>query len=367
MKDEFIEIRIKFGEAIREFRKKQVTLLSQSKLCDRINRKLSKTESQFLNQKSLSRIERGEKSIVLSANTVLLIAKECAISEEIYAPFLDLMNLTEEIKYGNKPLLYIKEQGQLLVNPSHSEFKMYEGEYHCYFYSTNSAEPKIINGLLTIKLDEHKSICYAEMSILKDGKIIKKYKGQFVINLHYRKAYMVLIGTEKQEICFLILNCFNATVEENQLNMALVLTTSSGSQKRPTMHRMLISRKILSDDIAKSVLPELKLNTDTITISEENLNILKNQIRKEVSDNKDIDGTTYFILNSIDHIEKNGKKEVFYTIDESEIYDSSRITNDTNIRSHIISKLREFSNATFYNKVSDTVEEICFNIINKKY
>lgn len=57
-------------------------------------------------------------------------------------------------------------------------------------------------------------------------------------------------------------------------------------------------------------------------------------------------------------------KESYYTIDESIIYDSSEITDNRTQRANIVSILRENSNSEYYNKISDTVEEICLNIID---
>lgn len=148
-------------------------------------------------------------------------------------------------------------------------------------FSTNSLEPKIIKGYSSFTLDYNNSMCLVELTLYNNGKPIKQYHGQFVFNDYYRKTYIVLIGEQKQEVCFMALNHFNSTINSNQLNMALALTTFSGSQKRPTMHRVFICRKKLNEKTLKLITPELKLNTDKITISKSNLEHLEEKMHKK--------------------------------------------------------------------------------------
>lgn len=359
-------IRQRFGEEIRKYRHEQPTIISQERLSIRINMKLNNGNLSRLNQKSISRIELADSSVILPSKTVKAIAEECNIPSDVFQPYLDLMNVVEDIKGHKKPLVSIKEKEQLLANPSNTEFENYQGEYYCYFYSTDSAEPKLIKGRLFLNIDTEYSMCRAELKVLRDDEPIKVYCGQFVLNLHYRKAYMVLIGKDKQELCFLIFNHFNSTINLNQLNMALALTSSSGSQKRPTMHRVLISRKQLNEKSEKLIIPELKLNTDKIIISESNLEKLQKEISKKFELEKENNNHYVGVLNCIKYIKENCTKEAYYTIDESIIYDSSTITEDEIERSYIISILREKSNTEFYNKISDTIEEICLKIVNNQ-
>lgn len=351
-------IRQMYGDAIKKYRIERERKISQTQLCNKINCKLNDI-SLTLYQKQISRIESADTSISLPHKIIEAISEECRIPEDISEPFLKLMNNIEDID-RNRPQIHIEEYDQLLVKPSHTELQIYQGEYYCYFYSTDSSEPKIIKGKLSFNLDYKQSICRTDLKILINDEPIKEYKGQFILNSHYRKIYIILIGNMKQEVCFLIFNHFNSTINYNQLNMALALTTSSGSQKRPTMHRMLISRKQLSDETIKLITPELKLNTDIITISENNLNDMEKELEIDSKNKKYND----VILKCIKYIKEKAKKEYFYTIDESIIYDSSEITVNDIERSYIISLLRDKANTEYYNKISDTVEEICLKIID---
>lgn len=342
-------IRNKFGEAIRKYRKDQDIIISQERLCEKINKFLRKERLPTLYQELISRIELGNNKIVLPSKTVLIIAKVCNIPSECSKPYLELMNKLGDFKRRKKSQICIKEHNNLLVEPTHSEIQAYIGEYFCYFHSTNSSDPKINKGILFISQDYEESICSTRLLILRDDEPIKEYHGQLLLNLHYRKAYMILLGKDKQEICFLILNHFNSTVNSNQLNMALALTTSSGSQKRATMHRMLISRKQLNDKSIKLIEPQLKLNTDKIMISESKLKRLQQELMGKFSSKKE-DLEQEVALECLKYIKEQCHKELYYTIDESIIYDSSRITDNKIIRSYIVSLLREYTDVEYYNK-----------------
>ena len=69
---------------------------------------------------------------------------------------------------------------------------------------------------------------------------------------------------------------FNSTIHPNLLNVAIALTTSSGIEKRPTMHRILISRKrIRNKETLELIQAQLCLNTDQICISKTALDALR--------------------------------------------------------------------------------------------
>lgn len=349
-------IRKKFGEQVRKYRESGIRKISQDELSKKINRRIFNKNS-CLSQKKISRIELADESLFLVESVIDAISTECNIPIDISEPFIKLMkdfNVNED--NDDFPILII-ENDQLLSKPIHSELQIYEGDYFCYFYSTDSSNPTIIKGKLSFLLDYKNSICRTELQILKNKKTIKQYKGQFVLNLHYRKIYIVLVGCIKQEICFLVLNHFNSTINPNKLNMALVLTTLSGSQKRLTAHRMLITRKELNDKTLSFIEPELKLNTDVINLSEEELNELENEL---VNSKSKYAGSA---LKCVKYIKENAKKKIIYYIDESIIYDSSEISQNDIERSYIISLLRKYSDTKYYNKISDTIEEICLKII----
>lgn len=363
---------MEFGSHIRAFRKrmgeKQKRTFSQEQLCNYLKTHSGWKEiEKWATQKTISRIERGE-NVMLPETLVRKFQELCEIPEDIVEKYIALSEKKEIVQGSDPSLISISEDGHLLTHASHEEFYGYFGRYHCYFHSTNSDDPRLIEGVFYIENGNGASLnCVARLEIIENGAVIKNYRGQFLLNNHFRSSYCILIGDEKQEVCMLIGSHFNITKGKNLLNVALVLTTSAGSQKRPTMHRMLFCRKELSSKQKSDIHALLKLNTDKISISESRLNELEAEVktklgrlRRESSREK-----MRAILDCIEHIKENADREVYYKIDESIIYDSGMFSDDVKTRSLIVSALREYSGALFYNKVSNTVEEICKNLVGE--
>lgn len=363
MSKDFEIIRKKYGTAIVNYRKRFSPKISQDKLCENVNNRINKTaKSYLLDQKKLSRIENGFHSIYIPFETVKALNEICNIPDEISCPFMELM-INNIVKSIENPIL-IKEHGEILTQPVGTELNTYLGKYFCYFYSTDSANPKLIEGEMVLSVDEQKAdTCIAQFTIYEESKPIKTYNGQFFINRYYRMSYCVLIGESYQEVSVLFSNHFNATIKKNLLNVALALTTSAGSQKRPTMHRMIITRKKPDNKQLTILKAQLKLNTDELWISEKELQMLKNDlINDSILDDKHIKE----ISKCIDYIMNNGHKETYYHIPESVLYDGDLVIGDPDLRSFIVSYIRNKTNIPYYNKISDTVRDICLDIIKHR-
>lgn len=126
------------------------------------------------------------------------------------------------------------------------------------------------------------------------------------------------------------------------------------------MHRMIISREKISDDKIELLLSQLKLNDDTILISEYQLNALREDVKEEFNDEHNIRIKEYYqiIMKCIEEIEKQ-PCEKYYKINEALIYDSKNICANKRTLGYIVSLLRKYTDNKYYNKLSDTVHEIC--------
>ena len=238
------------------------------------------------------------------------------------------------------------------------------------FYSTDSANPKTVDAKLILSSKEAKgiNICYAQLFILDNGKQIKSYSGQFFVNTHFKTWYCILIGDENQEVSMLLSSHINATLKNNLLNIALVLTTAAGSNKRPTMHRMIISRKEFSTKKKTTIVSQLKLNSDMITISEENLELIKQQTESKISQLKREKSKSQYIdllkcINLIMNDSTIAQKQTYYSFPESFLYDNKQVFSDEKNKSFVISRIRDKDNNRYHNKTSNTVQEICVDIM----
>lgn len=363
------KIRVDFGFAIKSFRNSKKPKYSQKQLCDKINSLFDEpiSKSCLLYQEKLSRIERGDEKIILPLQTIDAIKNTCNLDESIISPFVELMKNYQQAFPASEPLLNLKRNSQLIVNPNNEEIKKYKGKYYCYFKSTDSQVNDIVCGEMRIgDNSEASNICSVEMTIMSKEKLaLKKYKGQFIINMHYRAWYCILFGIKYEEVCFLMASHGNQTLSQNAYNTALALTTSAGMNKLPTVHRMLLTRKELDDVTLDIIKAQLKLNSDYISISESKLNELQNLLNNKIENAPSIYKERYMVtLECIEYIRKNAIAEKYYKINEATIYDNNMIDGDRASKAFAISYMRGSVETAYYNKTSRTLDDICMNIID---
>lgn len=318
----------------------------------------------------------------MTKDEIQVLQQVCKLEDSVVEPLLrslDEPKETEEFTTYNsdelpcqRTKIYIPETGQLHSNISSptSELKGYCGEYYTLFLSTDSADKRLVEGKLVISQDQtDPSLCDVHLTLYGSKRnAIKWYTGTCFINRHYRTWHCILIGQKKQEVCMLTASHFNATLHQSQFNMTLALTTSAGVQKRPTVHRLFLSRKPIPKKDRQLIQAQLMMNTDSICISEKALLDLENEIRLEIqkTNSKLKQSECQAVLAAIHKIRELGHKEAYYTIDESIIYDAETIAADKRFRGFAVSRIRSRTNNVYYNKVSQTVLEICANILENR-
>lgn len=363
-------IRANFGKELKKVRKTLFPNYNQERFADKINSNLPPETDFFLDQKKVSLLETG-KNITVSKSFLTILNDLCStwgcqLDNEIVESFKSLMPKTKKVQ--NKTIIKIAEHENILSKPYQKIFSNYFGQYNCIFHSTDSSDPKCIKGIMEIKRDDIENQCKAYFEIVEDKRIIKTYEGPFFFNTYYDMWYCILIEKKLQEICMITAKHFNTSIRDNLLNVALVITTSAGKKKRPTMHRMFITRQDINSIQEELILSQLKLNDDTIFISENELHILEQESYDRLNSCNEVDEKTLYeiIIKCIQEI-KNQPCEKFYRIDESILYDTKTISTDKSILGVAVSKIREHTNNKYYNKLSDTVHEICSEIMETKF
>lgn len=354
--------RLDFGVAVRAARKDIGRLWNQQRCSERINAQLPKDCKTHFNQKKLSRLELGDETLHITDIEVKAIAEVLCLEDSIVSPILNELNYRESNGKSIRPPfgIHLNEGGQIICNASHQELKAYLGSYNCVFFSTDSSVKEPVHGSLEIESGGSDNLpCIAHFKIFsKDGTPIKWYSGPFIINRHYRTWHCILIGQDKQEVCMLTASHFNATVHTNLMNIALAITTSAGTQKRPVVHRMLISRDKLSEEKLRLLTSQLRLNTDKILISDEGLHSLED-LASKIEDSLE----KYVLEKCIALIRNEGTEVKYFRLDESLIYDTEKIDCSKEMKSWAVSQIRNYTDGEYYNKLSQTVHDICLNII----
>ncbi len=366
MKNSFEKNRKEFGQLIRAKRREIYPSYNQDKFAKKVNALIESKHIFSFNQKKISRLELGDVSLKLTKDAIKALQKICKLQDDDIKPIMDELE-TDAADNKSIPNIIAYDKGNFIVDSKHPEFKSYLGDYHCVFFSTDSSVKKYVRALMNIYVDNQNSNCNVKLTIYEGNDEIKWYSGIFMINNYYNMWYCILIGDNKQEVCMLASAHSNHSIHNNFLNIALVITTSAGFQKRPTMHRMLLSRKKITGQKLSLLLSQLKLNNDTITISENKLRQLEQDVKKhiETCTTESTKAKYEALYAGIQLIYKLGKKETYYTIDESIIYDSKQLSQDTKTRGFIVSTMRQSTDNDYYNKVSQTIHDICADIIGK--
>ena len=187
MKNTEQKIKNEFGRAVYEYRYSHTPKISQKMLAMKVVRD---TNGKNIKQEVISHLEHG-KDVFLTKEEIVGLQKICAIPEDIAEPFIKLV----ELRYSSKikeNLVNIREHEYLITKYRHSEVKFYEGNYYCYFHSTDSDDYKIVEGIMSILPFQTPNICEAKFVIYENEEAIKEYVGQFFLNTLYDMTYCIL-------------------------------------------------------------------------------------------------------------------------------------------------------------------------------
>lgn len=261
--------------------------------------------------------------------------------------------LWEELSVSNVIVNHLKQDGNginenILLDAQNPCFMPYFGDYHCYFYSTVSDEKKILTGKIKILKSQINTGCRVELEIdtkalLEDTgePYIKKYAGIMLISQKLDVCYCIVDNDDLGECNFI---AFRYVRKLNNLKylggMAAVCTVSAGSDPFPTMHRMLISRKPISDNMMEVIRGNLLLNTSRIVIREE---VLTGLVQQHIISE-----------NVLEIFNKCGEKYTCFEMEERVLRGLKReVISPTKL----IAGIRAESNGFKYNKISKKLDE----------
>lgn len=250
-----------------------------------------------------------------------------------------------------------KKRSAFVFNPNENEFKGYKGEYYCYFFPTISSEHKMLTGKLCFSDDNIHGNCRADFELntnLKkpDGSnVFKHYTGTLIVSVPQNSCYCILSNSDYGEICMLNFHhrYFIADDQELRCRLAAVITTSAGESRRPTTHRMLISRTMLTAEEQSILSSQLLLNSADIIVPVDDVRAMIEQ---------DILPSEIAAL-----FEKEIKPREFYCFNEFKIH---CVNLDYTKRAKAICQLREKSSALIYNKISSKADELIFKYLTQR-
>lgn len=230
-------------------------------------------------------------------------------------------------------------------------FKGYLGRYFACYYSTKRGDKRLVTAELTLSYNQNDDSCDAHFSVEGDPKI---YRGKSVMLVKQNICYCILHGKVSGELCMVVFDCLSLNSSDLGCLLGVAVTVSAGAtRRRPTIHRMLISRKRPTNEQLSLISAHLLLNKSYILIQREKLLSL-------VQDFPELE----WILPIAQKRESEG---VYYRIEEEDIKNAGnrikRLT-DRDI-AECICRLRNASVAEKNNKISTKGNEWLLEILSR--
>lgn len=282
---------------------------------------------------------------------------------------LDL-NLNELLSYDDTIKITIPEkrtlntlnESLLIYRADSIQMRAYINSFYTYFFPTKSSDHRILKGNLRFYPSSDNSKCLAQFSF-KTGKydennlpIEKKYDGELILSPTMSVAYCILKNEKIGEISFLLFKYIPIIYEKLICRVALVLTSSAGDHRMPTVHRMIFTEKELDDTSIRLLQGQLYLNESEILISDMGL-------EKFMSDPLlDESFRNYFSRSNSDTKFAGLSPVAYYRFDESVIRESFL---EPKVKMDAINLIRQYSASPKYNKIGNKSDEIIYNFLTQ--
>lgn len=348
--------------------------MDEQKVLDRLkielNNHLRDTLTRFLREKNISRkvlistIENRttipiskdhiDKFLLLNEknNHYINIIVIFLIAEAFNLPLSYFFEGTdyEDLFVNNDQNLSIEIADKLSVE--YTNLDILDKSYYCYFYSTNSKESsEIVCGELNFKKVNNKM----KATMLIHSPVEKRYSGNVIYSKTTKSIYCIFTNLSYGEMSFISFSPVYLTSAKINYVIAECLTTCSGANKVPTVHRMIISNIDIIKECEDIIRMELLMNTSKVYISKENVEYLKSQ--SKITENDLLD----------DHY--NSKEERYIVFKERDLISLLNYKNKKDGKIDIddlFIKLRTNELDSHYNKVGENVNKKLFELIKKR-
>lgn len=304
-----------------------------------------------INQSTLSKILSG------SSIQIFQIVQICNVLS---------LNLSEVLSLDPETEVCIKEKykdssNQIITDARNSAFRGYKGIYSAYFYTTKN-ENSIHCGTFKIQETPITHQCAADFRFKTGEKdengndIEKHYTGPIYYSVSMQTIYCEICSEEIGEKCYLLFHYDFLAYQNLECRLVTALTVSSGVKRLPTMHKLLLTKKQLTQSDLEYLCGQLKLNNSEILMSE-------NAYREFLRDSKLPEKFFEYFGERETYAEgflSSVAKMPYLSFNESLISDSFLPPLD---KIKIIGLLRKYSSAPRYNKISGKAEEMVYNYL----
>lgn len=328
------------------------------------NRNINQAELIALAENHGYVLRQSTLSKILSDSASMSIISIVQIANTLGIDLNDLLSESNSLEVRNhKDSPSTTAQTNLIRRADSREMRPYLNSYYTYFFPTKSSDEGLLSGNLLFTHSDDKSKCIARFSFetgkrdIKNKPIKKEYEGELVISRNMSAAYCVLINEEIGEISYILFNYIPILYEDLRCRVALVLTSSAGASRIPTVHRMIISREAINPADLDILKGQLYLNESEILISESGLERFLSDKRLDPS--------------FIDYFCKPGQQAKFlglspvpyYLFDEAVIRSAFL---DSEVKTVAINLIRQYSASPKYNKIGSKCDELVYKFLSHK-
>ncbi len=304
-----------------------------------------------ISQSTISNAKNGKCNLTLSNLVAIAYALEVNVTDLLATPQSSLEKTSQKENPESDKGIEV-----FLTNPNSRFFQGYLGSYHVLFYKTSGSGNELVQGILCFQESDDKKTCKAIMHLPlensktnPESKTVKVYIGDLVVSHATHAAYCCLTNTTIGEMCMLIFQHIFTSNSQVSTIMAASITTASGANRRPTVHRMCLSRNMVDDASLEYVKGQLLMNTADIYLTDAKLRFLLQC--------PDIPASFKALL------QRSQEKGKCYCIPEASLYDSCL---DEAEQQKLVSFVRANSLAPKYNKISKRTDEILYALIGQE-
>lgn len=293
--------------------KKTITKTELSQMvCARMNDIL---KEQNISQALLVKKMQDAGYSILQSDASKILSNKSKANMYFLAAFSEVLGVSlDELLCGrhNKASLILGDRN-FQIDPTECDgFQNILGDYFVYFNSTDHQEKDIlVSGRLSFQKRE--GFCEAVMVLERAGSgrnLKKTYSGQMVLSRKMSSGYVLLSNDNYGELSMFIFRYRDFLTRPMECRLALAVTSSAG-ERRPTAHRLALSRRRLDEREQNAIIAILKIGYRDILIEEEKMNdCLKNNLQQQelvktiINEVKD---KHYFLISDED-IRKSGKR-----------------------------------------------------------
>ena len=244
------------------------------------------------------------------------------------------------------------------------QFQGYLGKYKGYFYSTKNTGT-IHDGDFVFYPDKLTNKCLVqfrfetgEVDDKTDAPIVKEYQGTAKISKNFGGICCELTDTTGYGDVSYIIFRYNFIVNQScECKIGFVITICAGFDRYPVVHKLLISRKTLSDEEKSIIEGQLKLNDSEVLISKSEYEAFK-------SDSMIPDTFKKYISDDNDLIASKATNEYYYSFKETEIFDSLDLPAKDKAKT--VNLLRKYSHTKRCKKIGPKCEKYTYDYLKGK-